>query len=116
MTIIDEDELIFSGRHGERIAVTVRSTMPNPLVDFDLDGQKGVLPSTGPQSRALSLTLDRNGNNPTMLTLTFHFVSPAGGELYRLNVEGDPGTASFETDIPQLNSKVTAAFLTFNVV
>ena len=116
MTIIDEDELFFAGEDGETITVTVKSTTPNPLVNFDLDGKTGVLPGTGPQSGELKVKLDQSGNDPSMLTLVFHFPSPAGGGLYKLIVRGDRGQTSFGTLIPQLNSKVTAAFLTFDVV
>ncbi|MDT5159050.1 MAG: hypothetical protein QOC99_1239 [Acidobacteriota bacterium] len=116
MTIIDEDELFFAGENGETITVTVKSTTPPLLVNFDLDGQTGVIPSTGPQSGALTVKLDQSKHDPSTLTLVFHFPNASGGGLYKLIVTGSKGPTSFGTLIPQLNSKVTAAFLTFDVV
>lgn len=112
MTIVDEDELFFAGEDGETITVTVKPTAPNPLVNFDLNGQTGVLPQSG----VLQVKLDQSGDDPSTLTLVFHFPSASGGGLYKLIVKGDRGPTSFGTLIPQLNSKVTAAFLTFDVV
>ncbi|MDQ3258947.1 MAG: hypothetical protein M3R15_34645 [Acidobacteriota bacterium] len=117
MHVIDEDELFLAGNHGENITVSLRSDNTVHMVTYDLDGVTGVVPQTGPQSGELVFPLDQPANDPSKLTLVFHFANSGGtGGIYRVLVKGSQGGDTFGRLFKQHSSPVTAKRYTFDVI
>ena len=103
MIIIDSNGRFFRGSNFENITVTVRSQNTNHGVTFNLNGQTGVMPETGPQSSALTFQLDQSANVQSTLLMLFHYAGANGDGKYLVVIAGDgPGGETFREVVEQL--------------
>ena len=118
MIIIDRNERFFGGDDGEQISVVVKSQNTVHGVTFNLDGKSGVMPSTGPQSSAMTFTLRQAVNDPSSMLLMFHFADTSGSGVYIVVITGKAGGQPFGEVIRQLgvSDKVASAGYTFDVI
>lgn len=119
MIIIDRNERFFGGDDLESITVVVKSQNTNHSVTYNLDGKSGVMPSTGPQSSALTFQLDKSVKDPSTLLLLFHYAGAGGNGIYIVVITGNgPGGQPFGEVVRQLGVSdiVSSRGYTFDVI